>query len=112
MGPNKYSDDELFASLSERFAIERDNSHHILLHLKEIQSRRLYAKRGFTNMFSMLIKHFRQSETSANQHLKALELMLVVPAVEDRLISGELNLSTLAMAQRQIKREEKLTGKK
>ncbi|MGZ3723127.1 MAG: HNH endonuclease [Bdellovibrionales bacterium] len=112
MEPSNFSDEELFASLEERFAIERDNSHHILLHLKEIQSRRLFAKRGFSNMFSMLIKHFRQSETSANQHLKALDLMLAVPVVEERLVSGDLNLSTLAMAQRQIKREEKLTGKK
>jgi hypothetical protein len=63
-------------------------------------------------MFSMLIKHFKQSETSANQHLKALDLMLAVPVVEERLVSGDLNLSTLAMAQRQIKREENLTGKK
>jgi hypothetical protein len=109
---DKFSDDELLVNLGERFAIERENAHHILLLLKEIQSRRLFAKRGFSNMFSLLIKHFRQSETSANQHLKALELMLAVPAVEERLISGGLNLSTLAMAQRQIKREEKLTGKK
>ena len=112
MEPHHFSDDQLLESLSERFAIERDNSHHILLHLKEIQMRRLHAKRGFSNMFSMLIKHFRQSETSANQHLKALALMLEVPVVEERLVSGDLNLSTLAMAQRQIKREEKLTGKK
>jgi hypothetical protein len=106
------TDDQLLEKLGERFAIERENSHHILLLLKEIQSRRIFAKRGFPNMFSMLIKHFKQSETSANQHLKALDLMLAVPAVEERLVSGDLNLSTLAMAQRQIKREEKLTGKK
>jgi hypothetical protein len=106
------TDDQLLEKLGERFAIERENSHHILLLLKEIQSRRVFAKRGFPNMFSMLIKHFKQSETSANQHLKALGLMLAVPVVEERLVSGDLNLSTLAMAQRQIKREEKLTGKK
>jgi 5-methylcytosine-specific restriction endonuclease McrA len=38
--------------------------------------------------------------------------MLAVPVVEDRLISGDLNMSTVAMAQRQILREEKLTGQK
>jgi hypothetical protein len=106
----KFSDDQLFESLGKRFDFARENTHHILLHLKEIQSRALFAKRGFSNMYWMLIKHFRQSETSANQHLKALDLMLAVPSVEERLVSGDLNLSTLAMAQRQIKREEKLTG--
>jgi hypothetical protein len=58
----------------------------------------------------MLIKHFRQSETAANQRLKSLELMLDVPVVEEHLLSGDLNMSTVAMAQRQINREEKLTG--
>jgi hypothetical protein len=101
----------LVLSAENQFAIERKSAHYILLHLKEISLRRVYAKRGFPNLREMLIKHFRQSETAANQRLKSLELMLDVPAVEERLISGDLNMSTVAMAQRQINREEKLTGK-
>jgi hypothetical protein len=107
----RLSDDQLVLSAENQFAIERKTSHYILLHLKEIALRRVYAKRGFPNLREMLIKHFRQSETAANQRLKSLELMLDVPAVEERLISGDLNMSTVAMAQRQIHREEKLTGK-
>jgi hypothetical protein len=107
----RLSDDQLVLSAEDQFALERKTSHSILLHLKEISLRRIYAKRGFPNLREMLIKHFRQSETAANQRLKSLELMLDVPAVEERLISGDLNMSTVAMAQRQIKREEKLTGK-
>ena len=109
---NNLSNDQLLVSLEQQFATERSASHSILLHLKEIRSRRLYAERGFPNLFSMLVHHFHQSETAANQRLKALDLMLDVSVVEERLISGDLNLSTVAMAQRQIKREEKLTGKK
>src|SRR5262249_21637884 len=108
----KLSDDRLLVSLEREFEIERKASHNILLHLKEISSRRLYAKRGFPDLFSMLIKYFRQSETSASQRLKALKLMTDIPVVEDRLISGELSLSTVAMAQRQMEREERLTGKR
>jgi hypothetical protein len=106
----RLSDDQLVLSAEDQFALERKTSHYILLHLKEISLRRVYAKRGFPNLREMLIKHFRQSETAANQRLKSLELMLDVPAVEERLISGDLNMSTVAMAQRQIRREEKLTG--
>jgi hypothetical protein len=107
----RLSDDQLVSSAENQFALERKTSHYILLHLKEISLRRVYAKRGFPSLREMLIKHFRQSETAANQRLKSLELMLDVPAVEERLISGDLNMSTVAMAQRQIQREEKLTGK-
>ena len=106
------SNDQLLTSLDKQFALERNTSHHILLHLKEICLRRLYAERGYPNLFSMLVQHFHQSESAANQRLKALELMLDVPIVEERLIFGDLSLSTVAMAQRQIKREEKLTGLK
>lgn len=103
---------EWLACLEQQFALERETSHNILLHLKEIEARRLYAERGFPDLFAMLVHHFRQSETAANQRLKALKLMIDVPIVEERLISGELTLSTVAMAQRQILREEKLTGQK
>jgi hypothetical protein len=106
------SNDQLMAHLEEQFALERKTSHHILLHLKEVRRRRLYAERGFPNMFSMLVHHFHQSESSANQRLKALDLMIEVPLAEERLISGTLSLSTAAMAQRQIKREEKISGQK
>ena len=109
---NKLLNDQLLVSLEQQFATERSASHSILLHLKEIRARRLHAERGFPNLFSMLVHHFHQSETAANQRLKALDLMLAVSVVEERLISGDLNLSTVAMAQRQILREEKLTGKK
>lgn len=106
------ADDQLLVSLENHFAQERKLTRVILFHLKEIHARRLYAKRGYPNMFWMLIKHFKQSETAANQRMKALELMLAVPVVEERIVSGDLNLSTLALAQRQIAREEKVTNKK
>lgn len=104
--------DAFRAHLPQELADERKTSHNILLHLKEIRSRRLYAERGFPNLFSNLVHHFHQSETAANQRLKALDLMMDVSVVEERLISGDLSLSTVAMAQRQIVREEKLTGSK
>ena len=109
---NKLSNDQLLTSLEQEFILERRTAHNILNHLKEIRLRRLYADRGFPNLFSMLVHHFHQSESAANQRLKALDLMMEVPLVEERLISGDLNLSTVAMAQRQIRREEKLTGAK
>lgn len=106
------SNEQLLLDLEALFTQERKTTHQILLHLKEIRSRRLYAERGYPNLFSMLVQHFHQSESAANQRLKALELMLDVPAVEERLVSGDLTLSTVAMAQRQIRREEKILGKK
>jgi 5-methylcytosine-specific restriction endonuclease McrA len=105
------NNDQLVAGTERHLENERMSSHHALLHLQEIECRKLYADRGFPNLYAMLIGHFRQSEPAARQRLKALEL-LDVPAVDERLQKGELNLSTLAMASRQIHREEKVTGRK
>ena len=108
----KLSDRQLLESLSGYFECERRTSHIILLHLGEIRRRRIYAERGYSSLFEMLIRFFKLSESSANQRIKALELMNDVPQAEERLKNGEVNLSTMAAAQRQIRREEKLTGKK
>lgn len=106
------SNHDLVQSLGALFDHERRTTHFILLHLKEIQTRKLYADMGFPDLFTMLVRFFKQSESAANQRLQALRLMNDVPEIKERLVAGELNLSTLAMAQRQIRREEKVTGVK
>lgn len=106
------NDDQLLASLGNQFENERRTSNIILLHLHEVDRRRLYAARGYPDLYVMLLKFYRLSETSANQRVKAIALMAEVPRVEERLQSAELNLSTLAMAQRQIRLQEKVTGRK
>src|SRR6478672_1995174 len=95
MDLSKLSDDQLLVRTESEFAIERNASHNILLHLKEIKSRRLYAKRGYESMFVMLVEAFRLSEPAAGQRLKALDLMIAVPVAEERLISGDLTMSNL-----------------
>ena len=107
-----FSNHDLVKSLEDLFDNERHTTHFVLLHLKEIESRKLYADYGFSDLFEMLISYFKQSETAANQRRHALRLMNDVPEIKERLVAGELNLSTLAMAQRQIQREEKATGTK
>jgi hypothetical protein len=59
---NQLSIDQLLLHLEQKFALERKTSHDILLHLKEIRSRKLYAERGFPNLFAMLVHHFHESE--------------------------------------------------
>ncbi len=85
----KLSNDNLLKGLAELFESERKISHSALLHLLVIRERRLFADRGYGNLFEMLIKEFKLSETSANQRLKALDLLIAVPDVEESLINGD-----------------------
>jgi 5-methylcytosine-specific restriction endonuclease McrA len=106
------SNHDLVMSLKYLFENERKISRSILLHLKEINRRKLYADRGYPNLFKMLISEFKLSESSANRRIKAMLLLSDVPEFEKCISSGELNLSTLSMAQKHIRIQEKLTGQK
>jgi 5-methylcytosine-specific restriction endonuclease McrA len=106
------SDDRLLSSLSGLFDSERITSKFIVLHLIEIDARKLYAIRGFDSMFRMLVEKFKLSESSAYRRLRAMRLMKDVPQIQASLVTGEVNLTTLSMVQSQIRREEKVTGEK
>jgi hypothetical protein len=103
---------ELIKSFGESLELERRASHTFLLHLAEIKRRKYYSDLGYGDMFTMLKSEFGLAETSISQRLKALELITAVPEVRESLLKGELNLSTLSQAQRQISRSEKVTGQK
>jgi hypothetical protein len=106
------SNQDLILRLGRLFEQERKLSHLILLYLREVKARRLYADYGFPSLFEMLVHDFRLSESAAYQRLKAVELLEDVPQVEQSLVNGELNLSTLAQAQRQIRHQEKILERK
>jgi 5-methylcytosine-specific restriction endonuclease McrA len=107
-----YSNDKLIESLAHLFSSERKISRLITIHLAEVWRRRLFADYGFSSLFEMLIKYYHLSESSARQRLKAMQLIHAVPEAQSSLVSGQVNLTTLAQAQRQIDQEEKVTGQK
>jgi hypothetical protein len=108
----KFSDANLASSLGGLFDQERVSDHLILIHLIEMDNRKVYAKRGFSNLYQMLVRHYKQSEGAANRRLQAMRLLRDVPAARESLLSGEVNLTTLSMTQIQIRHEENLTGEK
>jgi hypothetical protein len=110
--PKDYSNTQLIESLAQLFSSERKISRLITIHLEEVWRRRLFADYGFSSLFEMLIKYFHLSETAARQRLKAMQLIRAVPEAQSSLVNGQVNLTTLAQAQRQIELEERVTGEK
>jgi hypothetical protein len=108
----KFSDDNLTSSLGSLFDQERISDQLILIHLIEMEDRKVYAKRGFENLYQMLVRYYKQSEGAANRRLQAMRLLRDVPAAQESLLSGEVNLTTLSMTQIQIRHEERLSGQK
>lgn len=100
------SDERLIEQLKNLFQREKKIGDAILLNLQEINTRRLYAKLGYSSLFEFLVKYFQLSESSAYQRINALKLIQSVPEARTALIKGETNLSTMAATQGFIRKLE------
>jgi hypothetical protein len=89
---------------------ERKLTHHILLHINEVESRGLYLELGFGSMIDYLTKGLGYSEGSAYRRLQSARLLKSNPGVAAKIEDGSLNLSQLAQVQKHI-RAEKILGK-
>lgn len=100
-------DQDLVQTLQKLLEREKRVGDAILLALKEIRNRRIYAAMGYSSPFEMLVKHFHLSESSSYTRLQALKLMDTIPEIQADLASGDLSLSNAALVQGFIQRSEK-----
>ncbi|WII71413.1 HNH endonuclease signature motif containing protein [Bdellovibrio sp. 22V] len=101
------SNNELTQRLEKLVRTERKITHLILLHLNEIESRKIYAELGYDGMFSYLTKSL---ESSAYRRLQSARLLKQIPSVAEKLETGALNLSQLTQVQKCLKEEKRATG--
>ncbi|XGC79891.1 HNH endonuclease [Bdellovibrio bacteriovorus] len=101
---------ELSQRLEKLVRTERRITHLILLHINEVESRRLYAEAGYDGMFAYLTKCLGYSESSAYRRLQSARLLKQIPSVAEKLESGALNLSQLTQVQKCLREEKKSTG--
>jgi hypothetical protein len=83
----------------------------ILHHLREIESRRLYASLGYSSLFDYAVHDLGYPEASAMRRIASMRLMKEIPALEGKLTRGDISLTVAAQAQSFFKQEEK-AGKK
>lgn len=91
---------ELLNRLEKLSRTERKITHIILWHILEVETRRLYAERGFSSCFEYLTQGLGYSEGSANRRLQSARLLKQVPEVAFKIEAGSLKLSQLAQVQK------------
>lgn len=91
---------------------ERQISMTIVHHLKEIDRRRLWAEMAYSSLFEYCTKALRFSESQAYRRISALKLIREIPQVEEKIVSGELNLTTITQAQTFFNQEAKIQRRK
>lgn len=88
---------------------ERELVECLILHLQEIQDRKLFIAMGYSSLFECLVKHFKYSESIAYSRLSVLKIIKSMPEVTEALQSGDLNITHITLAQSYFRQQEKET---
>lgn len=97
------SNSDLILSLKRLAKAERKITHLLLLHIIEVENRKLHLQLGYDRIFSYLTKELGYSEYSAYERLRAAELLKKIPAISEKIESGVLNLTQITEVQKCLK---------
>lgn len=95
MGPSQLSDEKLLQNTKELIKKERALIHEILLHLREIEDRKLYCDLKCTSLFDYCLKELGYSEDEAYRRISAMRFLKKNPTIIPNVVEGELTLSSL-----------------
>ncbi|KYG63664.1 hypothetical protein AZI86_12605 [Bdellovibrio bacteriovorus] len=95
-----YSNQELIQRIEKLVRTERKITHLVLLHINEIETRKLHLDMGYDGMYSYLTKGLGFSDGAAYRRLQSARLLNQVPEVAEKIEAGTLNLSQLTQVQK------------
>lgn len=99
------SDGTLRTKLSALVASDRTTTAHLLAHLAEFDSRRLYAKDGYPSMFVYCIRRLRFSEDVAFKRIRAARASSRFPLLLEAIADGRLHLTAAVLMAPRLKPE-------
>lgn len=92
----KLSSEELLSRTRGLVTEERRVTVALISHLEEIQTRKLYAEKGFSSMWDFCTRHLGMSEGGAQRRISAMRLAHDAPEAKAALESGHLSLGNAA----------------
>jgi hypothetical protein len=94
---SKISNEELLVSVENLSRVENETTLGLLLHLNEIDDRRLYAELAYSSLFAYCTKKLKYSDGSAYRRITTARCMKKYPQIYTLLVSRDLNLSSVPM---------------
>ena len=79
---------------------ERRLTHEIILHIMEVDRRKLYSEMNYPSLFEYLVKEMGYSNGSAQRRIDAARLMIQVPGLGKKIEQGCVKLSQVTQAQK------------
>jgi len=89
------SDHALLQELRALLEKERAATVEVVLHIAEVDRRRLWSKAGHANMYRYCLAELRMSEQAAFKRIRAGRAVRRYPAVLEALVEGRLHLSAI-----------------
>lgn len=97
---------DLDQNLKKLISQERELLTEILLHIAEVDRRKLYLSMAYSNLFDYLTKHIGYSNGSAQRRIDAARLSYEAPEVVENLENGSLNLSQVSLLQKAVRQTQ------
>jgi hypothetical protein len=91
------TDDALLHELHLIVGSHRRVTAGLILHLAEVDARRLHVDRGFSSLFSYCVEQLRFSEDEACRRIEAARLARQFPAIHALLETGSVSLTVLGL---------------
>lgn len=107
MNLKNISNDNLLLNIKKLSSEERKITTEILHHLKEIETRKLHLKLGYSSLYEYSVKELGYSEGSAYRRINAMRLLKAVPEVESKIHNGTLSLEGASKIQKFITTQKK-----
>jgi hypothetical protein len=105
---NLLKDQELELSFHRAVVSERKVLHVVILHIQEVERRKLYLAKEYGSLFTYLTLEMKYSNAAAQRRIDAARLLSAVPEISAKIQSGALNLSQLGDIQKAVKSAESI----
>ena len=100
------SNTELEKRLLHFVAQERKLLHIVLLHTKEIETRKLYLEKSRSSLYEYLTKDVGYSSSAAQRRIEGARLLKEIPELSNQLEDGKINLSQVCEIARAVKQSD------
>ncbi len=108
----KLSNDDLTEKLNFAVREERKVTLQVLKLLREVERRELFARLGYSSLFTYCVEHLKYSESAAQRRIVAMRAIQLLPELEVKIESGKLSLSVLALAESTLQQNAKRENRK
>src|SRR5262245_3809608 len=91
------TDGELVAGLCGLVGATRKLAAEVVVHLGEVEERRLHLLGGYGSLFAYCVSKLKMSEDEAYRRISVARLVRQYPLLLDRLEAGDVSLSVAAL---------------